>query len=133
MRGDRSPTFGAIDGSGEGRRGFVSTYTTKASKAIRLDDDVYERLRDVKRDDETDSEAVERLLPDGSLLDLAGILEPEKVEEIEEGLADTDAKSKERRRALFGPTVILDASFLLDVMASDGDAIDRAAGIDSND
>lgn len=71
------------------------------SKTIRLNDDVYERLRDVKRDDETYSEAVERLLPGGSLLDLAGILEPEEVDEIEERLSEKYAKSKERRRAQF--------------------------------
>lgn len=71
------------------------------SKTIRLDDDVYERLRDVKRDDETYSEAVERLLPGGSLLDLAGVLEPDEVVEIEERLADKYEKSKERRRTEF--------------------------------
>lgn len=71
------------------------------SKTIRLDDDVYERLRDVKRDDETYSEAVERLLPGGSLLDLAGILEPEDVNEIEDRLSEKYATSKDRRRASF--------------------------------
>lgn len=71
------------------------------SKTIRLDDDVYERLRDVKRDDETYSEAVDRLLPGGSLLDLTGILEPEEVADIEDRLSEKYARSKEHRRAQF--------------------------------
>jgi len=71
------------------------------TKTIRLDDDVYERLREVKRDDETYSDAVERLLPGGSLLDLVGILEPGEVEEIEGRLSDKYGVAKERRRARF--------------------------------
>jgi predicted CopG family antitoxin len=42
------------------------------TKTIRLDEDVYERLKSKKRDDETFSEAVDRLMGDWSLLDLAG-------------------------------------------------------------
>ncbi|PSQ38473.1 hypothetical protein BRD08_01115 [Halobacteriales archaeon SW_10_66_29] len=42
------------------------------STAFRLDEDVYERLKSEKRDDETFSEVVNRLIGDWSLLDLAG-------------------------------------------------------------
>lgn len=38
---------------------------------MRLDEDVYERVKAHKRDDETFSEAVARLMQDVSLLDLA--------------------------------------------------------------
>jgi predicted CopG family antitoxin len=71
------------------------------SKTVGLDDDVYERLRDVERDDETYSEAVKRLLPGGSLLGVTGILEPEEVEAIEDRLSEKYARSKEHRRAQF--------------------------------
>jgi predicted CopG family antitoxin len=50
---------------------FFSTLRTR-STAFRLDEDVYERLKSEKRDDETFSEVVNRLIGDWSLLDLAG-------------------------------------------------------------
>ena len=40
------------------------------TRTVRLDEDVYERVIARKRDDETVSEAVDRLLRDVSLLDL---------------------------------------------------------------
>jgi predicted CopG family antitoxin len=42
-----------------------------ATKSVRLDEDVYERVKAQKRDDETMSDAVGRLISDVSLLDLA--------------------------------------------------------------
>lgn len=42
------------------------------TKTIRLDDEIYERIRAEKREDETFSEAIERLIGDVSLLELAG-------------------------------------------------------------
>jgi predicted CopG family antitoxin len=41
------------------------------TKSIRLDEDVYERVKAHKREDETFSDAVARLIEDVSLLDLA--------------------------------------------------------------
>ena len=41
------------------------------TKSVRLDEDVYERVKAHKRADETFSEAVARLMRDVSLLDLA--------------------------------------------------------------
>lgn len=41
------------------------------TRNVRLDEDVYERVAAHKRDDETFSETVDRLLRDVSLLDLA--------------------------------------------------------------
>jgi len=41
------------------------------TKNVRLDDDVYERVKAHKREDETFSDAVARLIEDVSLLDLA--------------------------------------------------------------
>lgn len=56
------------------------------TKTIRLEEDVYERLKAKKRDDETFSEAVDRLTEDWSLLDLAGTY--------------TDSEAREHRKLL---------------------------------
>lgn len=42
------------------------------TKTVRLDEDVYERIKAHKRDDETFSETIDRLVDDWSLLDFAG-------------------------------------------------------------
>lgn len=60
------------------------------STTIRLDEAVYERLRAEKREDETFSEAVERLLGRRSLLDLVGLWSPEAVEDVRRTLEGTD-------------------------------------------
>lgn len=52
------------------------------TKTIRLDEDVYEKIRARKREDETFSEAVDRLVGGPSLLELAGILTDEEAEEV---------------------------------------------------
>jgi predicted CopG family antitoxin len=62
------------------------------TKSVRLDEAVYERVKAHKRDDETFSEAVERLLRDVSLLDLADDAEEydaERAEEQKEALRRT--------------------------------------------
>lgn len=51
------------------------------TKTIRLDDEIYERIRAEKREDETFSEAIERLIGDVSLLELAGGLSEEAAAE----------------------------------------------------
>jgi len=47
------------------------------TKTIRLDDEIYERIRAEKREGETFSEAIERLIGEVSLLELAGGLSEE--------------------------------------------------------
>lgn len=42
------------------------------TKSVRLDEDVYQRIKAHKREDETFSEAIDRLTSDYSLLDFAG-------------------------------------------------------------
>lgn len=51
-------------------KSFVYERIHMGTKSVRLDEDVYERVKAHKRDDETFSEAVARLLQDVSLLDL---------------------------------------------------------------
>jgi predicted CopG family antitoxin len=52
------------------------------SKSVRLDEAVYELFESRKRDGETFSEAIERLLSPPPLTDLAGILLDEEADEF---------------------------------------------------
>ncbi len=70
-----------------------------SSKMVRLDEGVYERLRQEKREGETFSDAVDRLLDDVSLLDLVGIYSREEVDEIERSLAETESRDRANRRS----------------------------------
>lgn len=54
-----------------------------ATKTVRLDDAVYERVKAHKRADETYSEAINRLIGDWSLLDLAGTMSKAEATEHE--------------------------------------------------
>jgi predicted CopG family antitoxin len=65
------------------------------TKNVRLDDDVYERIKSEKRDDETFSEAIERLIGGSSLLDLVGILSDEEAEEMRDVLEEVDTDATE--------------------------------------
>jgi predicted CopG family antitoxin len=62
------------------------------TKSVRLDEEVYERVKAHKRDDETFSDAVARLMRDVSLLDLAeesGEYDAERAEEQKNALKRT--------------------------------------------
>jgi len=61
------------------------------TKNVRLEEGVYERIKDEKRDGETFSEAVDRLIGGASLLDLVGILSDEEATEMREALEEVDA------------------------------------------
>lgn len=53
------------------------------TRMVRIDEDVYERIAAHKREDETFSEAIERLLASPSLLSLAGMLDEDDAAEFE--------------------------------------------------
>jgi predicted CopG family antitoxin len=69
------------------------------TKTVRLEEEVYERVRSQKRADETFSEAIDRLTGGASLLDLEGTLDDEEAEDLREAIEesrDTDIQeSKE--------------------------------------
>ena len=65
-------------------------------KNVRLDDDVYERVRSRKHPDETFSEAIDRLTGQTSLLGLSGLLTDEEATEIRESLRERDDDSRQR-------------------------------------
>lgn len=64
------------------------------TKNVRLDEDIYERIKSEKRADETFSEAIERLIGGASLLDLAGILSDDEAEEMRAAIEAVDADAK---------------------------------------
>lgn len=65
------------------------------TKSVRLDESVYERVMAHKREDETVSEAIDRLIGEPSLLDLYGLHEDDDtVDEMRDAI---DA-AKERSR-----------------------------------
>ena len=66
------------------------------SKSVRLDEDVYELVSARKRDDETYSEAIERLVGGPSLLELTGILSDEEATEFRSGIEKGDAEDRKR-------------------------------------
>lgn len=59
------------------------------TKTVRLEEDVYERVRSQKRDDETFSEAIDRLTGGASLLDLEGTLDDEEAEGVREAIEES--------------------------------------------
>jgi len=60
-----------------------------STRNVRLDEDVYERIKSEKRPDETFSEAVERLIGGSSLLDLAGILSDDEADEFRRAIDES--------------------------------------------
>lgn len=61
---------------------------------ISLDEDVYERLVAAKFEEETFSEAIERLLDRCSLLELEGLWEEAEVEEMREAIDAAEAAAR---------------------------------------
>ena len=66
------------------------------SKSVRLDEDVYELVSARKRDDETYSEAIERLVGGPSLLELTGIFSDEEATEFRSGIEKGDVEDRKR-------------------------------------
>lgn len=69
------------------------------TKNVRLEEDVYERIKDKKRPNETFSEAINRLTSEWTLLDLAGTYTDEEAQRhrelIEKSEEDGTAASRE--------------------------------------
>jgi predicted CopG family antitoxin len=65
------------------------------TKSVRLDDTVYERVKAHKREDETMSEAIDRLIGRPSLHELGGILDGENVDEMRKTIEDADEEDAE--------------------------------------
>jgi len=77
----------------------MSTLLTGMSKQIRLDDRVYERVKSAKRDDESFSDAVERLISDRSFRELRDVFSDAQISEMREAIEAADELDKEETRA----------------------------------
>lgn len=68
------------------------------SQQVRLDDDVYERIKAHKRADESFSDAVERMIGGRSLRDLRGIFDGEQGSELRDAIEAADQKDRDEVR-----------------------------------
>mgnify|MGYP000367842567 CR=1 FL=1 len=67
------------------------------TKTVRLEEDVYERVKDEKRDDETFSEAIDRIMSEYTLMDFARDTSEEGAEEMEAASNRLDERDREDR------------------------------------
>ncbi|THE65429.1 hypothetical protein D8Y22_09650 [Salinadaptatus halalkaliphilus] len=70
------------------------------SQQIRLEDDVYERIKASKRDNETFSDAVARLIDGRSLRDLRDVFDDEQVREMRNAIDVADHEESVDLKAL---------------------------------
>lgn len=70
------------------------------TKTVRLDEDVYERIKAHKRPDETFSEAIDRLTDSWSLLDIADTLDAETAQAHRDAIEQSEAAGRETTRDL---------------------------------
>ena len=68
------------------------------SHQVRLEDDVYERIKANKRDGESFSDAVERLIGGRSLRDLRGVFNEDQVSEMRSAVEATDDTDRDEVR-----------------------------------
>ncbi|EMA09801.1 MULTISPECIES: antitoxin VapB family protein [Haloarcula] len=68
------------------------------SHQVRLEDDVYERIKANKRDDESFSDAVERLIGGQSLRDLRGVFDEDQVNEMRDAIERADQDDRDEVR-----------------------------------
>lgn len=71
-----------------------------STKMVRLEEDVYERIKSKKHEDETFSEAIDRLVDDYTLLDFAGGMSEEEAERHRELLEESEKRAKKSREEL---------------------------------
>ncbi|ERH13912.1 MAG: hypothetical protein J07HB67_00165 [halophilic archaeon J07HB67] len=60
------------------------------TKSVRIDEDLYRRIEAHKRDDETFSEAIDRLIDGWSLLDLADTLDSETADAHRDAIEESE-------------------------------------------
>ncbi|PSQ42111.1 hypothetical protein BRD17_09425 [Halobacteriales archaeon SW_7_68_16] len=68
------------------------------SHRIRLEDDVYGRIKANKDDDESFSDAVERLIGGRSLRDLRGVFDEDQVDEMRDTIEQADQEDRDEVR-----------------------------------
>lgn len=64
------------------------------SQQIRLEDDVYERIKANKRPDESFSDAVARLIGGRSLADLRGVFDGDQIDDMRDAIEGADQQDR---------------------------------------
>lgn len=70
------------------------------TRTVRLDDELYDRIKDENEDTETYSETIERLIGDVSLLDLAGNLSDEEATEAKNAIQQSREVGAKKAREI---------------------------------
>lgn len=75
-----------------------STLSTRTSHQVRLEDDVYGRIKANKTEDESFSDAVERLIGGRSLRELRAVFDEDRVSEMRDAIEDADREDRDAVR-----------------------------------
>ncbi|MFB6202913.1 MAG: antitoxin VapB family protein [Candidatus Nanohaloarchaea archaeon] len=67
-----------------------------SSKNISISESAYRKLKALKRENESFTDAVNRLTSERSLLDIAGVLSDEEADEIRDRVKDMRDRSRDR-------------------------------------
>jgi predicted CopG family antitoxin len=70
------------------------------SHQVRLDDDMYERIKASKREGETFSDAVERLIGGRSLRDLRDVFDDDQVSEMRDAIDEADERDRDETQKI---------------------------------
>lgn len=70
------------------------------SRQIRVENDVYERIETNKRDDESFSAAVDRLIGGRSLRDLRNVFDGDQIDGMRDAIETADETDREEVRAV---------------------------------
>ena len=76
----------------------ASTLSTGMSPQVRLDNHVYERIKANKHDDESFSDAVERLIGGRSLRDLRDVFDEDQMSEMRDTIEAADQHDRDEVR-----------------------------------
>lgn len=73
----------------------MSTLSARLSHQVRLENDVYERIKGNKRGDELFSDVVARLIGGPSLSDLRGVFDEGQVAEMRDAIKQADQDNRD--------------------------------------
>ncbi len=103
-----------------------------SAKTLSLSEEVYARWEAERREGESFNDVIARLIGKKSLMDIVGFFKEEGAEEMEEVIEEMREKSREniansRRNET---TMILDTTFLIDLMKEDPSAVRKLKEIE---
>lgn len=78
----------------------IHTQRSMGARNISISDEAYERLKSIKKPNESFTDVINRLTGRRSILELVGLLSKEEAREMKLGIKDIRKKSSKRIRAL---------------------------------